>query len=71
MKKGAWVAAIVAFVITFFTGWLAGGLSRSDMNAAQTALGRTGLPEGYAPSYAVHGAAYGQDSFEQRVPRRI
>lgn len=69
MKKGAWVAAIVALVITFFMGWLAGELSRSDMNAAQTALGRTGLPEGYAPSYAVHGAAYGRDSFEQTVFR--
>ena len=37
--------------------------------AAEGALEQTGLPGEYAPSYALHGAADGRDSFAQTVFR--
>ncbi len=56
-----------ALVIAFYAGKLAGNVRLSAPNAAEGALEQTGLPGEYAPSYALHGAADGRDSFAQTV----
>ena len=58
-----------ALVIAFYVGKLAGNVRLSAPNAAEGALEQTGLPGEYAPSYALHGAADGRDSFAQTVFR--
>ena len=56
-----------ALVIAFYAGKLAGNVRLSAPNVAEGALEQTGLPGEYAPSYALHGAADGRDSFAQTV----
>lgn len=56
-----------ALVIAFYAGKLAGNVRLSAPNAAEGALEQTGLPGEYAPSYALHGAADGRDSFAQTL----
>lgn len=74
MKRGARIltgiaAMAAALVIAFYAGKLAGNVRLSAPNVAEGALEQTGLPGEYAPSYALHGAADGRDSFAQTVFR--